>query len=148
MDLAFHVVSTLPHGIAELARVASAEGCGMVRRLVDDYTSGANAFSKQGERLCVALNGEAVSAIGGRNVDPYFDSASLGRIRHVYVHPGFRRAGVGARLMRLIEEGAEAYFESFQLFTESAVAARFYEALDYSPVEGRSKVTHAKWIGA
>jgi GNAT superfamily N-acetyltransferase len=148
MDLAFQVVPALPRGIGDLAGVASSEGFGMVSRLITDYLSGANTFSKQGERLCAALNDQQVIAIGGLNVDPYYDSPSLGRIRHLYVHPDFRRGGVGARLMGLIEEHGEAYFDSLQLFTESTAAARFYEALHYMPVQGSRKVSHAKWIGA
>jgi GNAT superfamily N-acetyltransferase len=147
MDLSFLVVSALPRGIGELARSASSEGFGMVRRLVDDYSSGANTFSKHGECLCAVRNEDQVIAIGGINVDPYYESPSLGRIRHLYVHPDFRRNGVGAGLMGLIEgEGAKC-FDSFQLFTESRAASSFYEALGYVPVEGRWKVSHAKWTG-
>ena len=148
MDPTFLVVSALPSGIAELARTASSEDFEMVRRLVDDYISGNNRFSKPGERLCAASIGEQVIAVGGINIDPYYDSPSLGRIRHLYVHPDFRRSGVGARLMRLIEGRGERYFDSFQLFTESTTAAMFYESLDYAPVHDRWKVSHAKQIGA
>jgi GNAT superfamily N-acetyltransferase len=120
----------------------------MVRRLVDDYVSDANTFSQQGECLCAVVKEKQVIAVGGINVDPYFNSPSLGRIRHLYVHPEFRRRGVGARLVGLIEGQGRKYFDSFQLFTASRAAATFYEALGYVPVKGRRKVSHAKWIGA
>jgi GNAT superfamily N-acetyltransferase len=148
MDLAFQVVRELPRGIEELARMASSEEFGMVQRLIADYSSGTNMFSKRGERLCAVLNGERVIAVGGLNVDPYYSSPSLGRIRHLYVHPDFRRVGVGARLMGLIEEHGRAHFDSLQLFTASSAAARFYEALHYIPVQGFWKVSHAKRLGA
>jgi GNAT superfamily N-acetyltransferase len=96
----------------------------------------------------VALNGEQVVAVGGLNIDPYYDSPSVGRIRHLYVHPDFRRRGVGARLMAIIEEHGGTFFGSLQLFTASTIAARFYEALDYLPVRGRWKVSHEKRIAA
>jgi ribosomal protein S18 acetylase RimI-like enzyme len=146
MALAFQSVSALPAGISELASLASFEGFRMVRRLIDDYESGANTFSARGERLCAAIHKERVVAVGGLNVDPYFGSPSLGRIRHFYVHPDFRRSGVGSRLMRLIEADSEARFDCLQLFTTSAIAARFYEGMGYGSVSGRWKVSHAKWI--
>ena len=120
----------------------------MVRRLIDDYASGANTFSKRGEHLCVALSGDEVIAVGGINVDPYYSSPSPGRIRHVYVRPDCRRSGVGARLMGAIEERGRQHFDSFQLFTATESAARFYEALNYVPIQGRWKVSHEKRVGA
>jgi len=148
MNPAFVEVSALHPGIGELAPIAAAEGFGMVRRLIDDYVSGVNRFSKRGERLCVALNGDRVIAVCGINVDPYYDSPSLGRIRHLYVHPGSRRSGVGRRLMAMIEAHGETHFECLQLFTTSLAASRFYESLNYARVLDRWKISHAKRIVA
>jgi GNAT superfamily N-acetyltransferase len=120
----------------------------MVRRLIDDHFAGRNRFSKRGECLYVVRNRGAVIAVGGLNIDPYYNSPSLGRIRHLYVHPSFRRTGVGRRLMERIESDGEQYFQSFQLFTTSKAAGRFYEALSYAPVTDRWKVSHAKPVGA
>ena len=144
----FLVVSALPAGIEELAQLASAEDFAMVRRLVDDYVSGSNTFSEPGECLGVALSGDQLIAVGGINVDPYYNISSLGRIRHLYVHPDFRRRGVGARLMELIERNGEKHFDVFQLFTASRTAARFYEGLNYVPVSDRWKVSHEKPVGS
>ena len=147
MDLSFLEVSALPPGIDDLAAIASSENFAMVRRLIDDYVSGSNAFSREGECLCAALSGAKVIAVCGINVDPYYDSPSIGRIRHLYVHPDFRRRGVGARLMELIERHGENHFATFQLFTASSTAARFYERLNYVPVQARWKVSHEKRVG-
>jgi hypothetical protein len=54
MEPAFIVVSSLPQGIEQLAQLAIAEDFAMVRRLVDNYVSGSNTFSKQGECRCAA----------------------------------------------------------------------------------------------
>ncbi len=148
MTPTFVAISTLHSGISDLAVSAESEGFGMVRRLVDDYIADVNRFSKRGECLCIALHGDHVIAIGGINVDPYHDSSSLGRIRHLYVSPDFRRDGVGRRLMELIEGHGRKRFETFQLFTESLAASRFYEALSYVPVHDRWKVSHTKRVGA
>ena len=55
MNPAFVEIPALHPGIGELAPIAAGEGLGMVRRLIDDYVSGVNRFSKRGECLCVAL---------------------------------------------------------------------------------------------
>ena len=89
-----------------------------------------------------------VLAVGGINIDPYFDLPSLGRIRHLYVHPHFRRGGIGRQLMRLIEASGSECFETFQLFTAEAAASKFYEAMGYARVNGQWKVTHAKRVAA
>jgi hypothetical protein len=47
-----------------------------------------------------------------------------------------------------VERHGEEHFESFQLFTTSLAASTFYEALGYAPVQHRSKVTHARCVGA
>lgn len=138
------VLSTLPRDIGELAESARSEGFGMVHRLIDDYAAERNRFSRHGECLCAALVGDRTVAVGGINVDPYYDSPAIGRIRHLYVHPNFRRCGVGTGLMELIESRGEPYFDSFQLFTTSRAAGQFYEALNYVPVQSRWKVSHAK----
>ncbi len=147
MDTTVLAVTELPRGLDELAQLASVEGFGMVRRLIDDYVAGTNRFSKTGEDLYVARNGDEVSAVGGINVDPYYNSPSLGRIRHLYVHPSFKRAGVGRLVMERIEKHGEQYFASFQLFTTSQVAGKFYESLSYARVGDRWKVSHAKRVG-
>ena len=111
---------------------------------VIDFHEGSNTSSEPGESLWVVLKGSQAIAVGGINIDPYYDDSSLGRIRHVYVHPNFRRRRVATELLRLIEDSGARYFDSFQLFTANPVASRFYEALGYARVEGRWKVSHAK----
>ena len=148
METTYLAIAALPRDVTDLAEAASIEGFGMVRRLIDDHVAERNRFSKRGECLCAALVGDRTVAIGGINVEPYYDSPAVGRIRHVYVHPDFRRAGVGTRLMNLIERHGAQAFESFQLFTTSRAAGQFYESLSYIPVEGRWKVSHAKQVSA
>ena len=136
----------LPNSLARLAEIAALERHGMLDRLISDFHEGSNRFSRPGEGLWVMHEGEDAIAVGGVNIDPYYDDSSLGRIRHLYVHPERRCCGVGTGLMMLIEGGGAAYFESYQLFTANPVAAKFYEALGYARVEGRYKVSHAKRV--
>jgi GNAT superfamily N-acetyltransferase len=138
----------LPSGLDELARIAAAEGFGMVDQLISDHRDGSNIFFKHGESLWVSEQEGRILAVGGINVHPYYDLASLGRIRHLYVHPDFRRSGIGRQLMQLIEGSGSEYFRIFQLFTTEVAASRFYEALGYAPVIGQRKVSHAKRVAA
>ena len=138
----------LPSGLGQLAGIAAAEGFGMVDRLIEDHRDGSNTFSKRGESLWVSEQDARILAVGGINVDPYFDLPSLGRIRHLYVHPEFRRRGIGRQLIQVIEGSGSEYFETFQLFTAGVAASRFYEALGYAPINGQWKVSHAKRVAA
>lgn len=139
---------SLPRGVNQLARFAASEKFGMVNRLISDFRDGSNTFSKDGESLWILAEDSHTIAVGGVNVDPYFDLPTVGRIRHLYVHPQYRRTGVGRKLLQSIEHSGMGHFEVFQLFTGDAVASRFYEALGYSRVEGQWKVSHAKRVAA
>jgi N-acetylglutamate synthase-like GNAT family acetyltransferase len=143
----FHVIgASLPSGLDGLARLAASEGFGMIDRLISDYRAGSNTFSKSGEGLWAAEADGQLVAVGGINVDPYYDAPSLGRIRHLYVHPEFRRVGVGRDLMKCIEDHGNQHFECFQLFTTTLVASVFYESLGYSRVANQWKVSHVKRV--
>jgi len=139
----------LPPGIDELAARAAEEGMRLVERLIEDHRDGSNTFSKRGEGLWLTTERGRPIAVGGLNIDPYDDRhPALGRIRRVYVHPEFRRIGVGRELMLQIEAYGRQYFEWFQLFTASQAASKFYEALGYSRVQDRWKVSHVKRASA
>ena len=119
----------------------------MLDRLNDNYQSGANAFNRSGEALFgLERMGQLVGVVG-LNIDPYFNDSDIGRVRHLYVHPAFRRSGVGRVITEAIEAHATGRFTRLQLFTSADAAARFYEALGYSVVSGVEKVSHAKELG-
>jgi len=140
--------NSLPIGLERLAAAASGEAFRMVDRLILDHDDGSNTFSRPGESLWFVRHHERVIAVGGINIDPYYEIPTLGRIRHLYVHPDFRRCGVGTRLMRSIEASGAQHFQSFQLFTANEDASRFYESLGYLPVNDRWKVSHEKRVAA
>lgn len=55
-------VGDLPIGLDVLVRESEAEGFNFLQRLVADWESGANRFSRPGEALFVAMRGEQVLA--------------------------------------------------------------------------------------
>jgi hypothetical protein len=58
-------------------------GVRFLRRLADEWASGANRFDRPGEVLCGARVGGELVAVGGLNLDPYTRKAQVGRVRHV-----------------------------------------------------------------
>jgi GNAT superfamily N-acetyltransferase len=117
-------------------------GWRFVRRLADEYRSGANRFERPGERLFVAVNGRALVGVCGLNVDPYAAELSVGRVRRLYVAEAFRRFGVGARLVRAVVSAAGGRFARLRLRTENPEAGRLYERLGFRPVADQPNCTH------
>jgi ribosomal protein S18 acetylase RimI-like enzyme len=113
------------------------QGFAFVRRLVEEWRSGANRFDRPGEALFAARAGDDLVGVCGLNVDPYADDPRVGRVRHLYVLAAYRRAGVGEQLVTDVIETARRHFGRLHLRTTSAAAARFYERLGFRPTPGR-----------
>jgi GNAT superfamily N-acetyltransferase len=133
--------------LAALVDDSERHGVRFVRRLADEWASGANRFDRPGEALFMAwIDGDAVG-VGGLNIDPYATAPGVGRVRHVYVLTAHRRAGVGARLMHAILDAARGRFEVVRLRTSNPAAARLYERLGWEPVD-EADCSHALALGA
>lgn len=136
-------ISQISDSIDALAAQASSEGFGSVSRLVVEYASGTNRFNREGECLLGAYDSGKIVGIGGVNVEPYEPESGAGRLRRFYVIKSFRRCGVGAALLRDLEMRSKPWFPVLQLFTPSADAGAFYEAMGFERCD-RHKVSHAK----
>jgi len=133
----------LPLGeIAHLVAASEAEGYRFLRRLVDEWQSGANRFSRPGEALFAAVVGGQITGVCGLNKDPYLAEERAGRVRHLYVQAESRRHGIGRRLVGEVVEQARGNFDTLCLWTNEPPAARFYEALGFRPYAGISTRTH------
>lgn len=131
--------TALPANMHELELEAAQAGFEMMRRLREDWRSGANRFDCPGEALLYACVGERVIGVAGLNVDPYQADDRVGRIRHVYVLSAARGRGAATDLVsRLIAE-ASGHFQLLRLYTDSAAA--FYERLGFTPAQA-GHVTH------
>jgi len=84
--------------VAALVAESEAQGLRFVRRLADEWASGANRFDRPGEALFVARDDGRVLGVGGLNLDPYAAEATVGRVRHLYVLRAYRRLGFGRRI--------------------------------------------------
>src|SRR6185295_8902008 len=120
---------------------SEAAGSRIVRRLVDDWTAGANRFDRPGEALFGALMAGRLVGVCGLNVDPYAADPRGGRVRHLYVLTACRRHGVGRQLVARILEVAADRFDSLRLRTNNPSAARLYEAAGFA-VSVAGECTH------
>jgi ribosomal protein S18 acetylase RimI-like enzyme len=140
-DLETNIVSLAGIGeIEPLAELARQEGFAFVDRLQDEWKAHTNRFDKPGEALLGAYNNDILVGIAGLTLQ----APSLGRIRRVYVHPGFRRLGIASRLLEELLAIALQNYSAVVLFTDNPAAAAFYERLGFVPeaVDGHHHSTH------
>ena len=135
-------------GLAALLAESEQAGLRFVRRLVEEWASGANQFDRSGETLFGARSGGRLVGVCGLNVDPYAADERVGRVRHLYVLSSFRRLGVGQRLVAEVVEAARGRFDNLHLRTENPAAAQFYETLGFRPSCGIAHYTHVRKLAS
>ncbi len=140
-----HVVREIkllqPGEMSGLLQESESEGFRFIRRLVDDYASGANRFADPGEALYGAYSPGLVG-ICGLNRDPYLSDPDMGRVRHLYVVRSFRRAGFGRSLIETLIADARRHFRLLALRTTNPEAGRFYRALGFTAGSRFEHATH------
>ena len=118
---------------------SEAEGFRFLRRLRDEWLSGANRFSREGEVLLGVFEAERLVAVGGVNRA----TARVGRLRRFYVARDARSQGVGRELARHLLALAARRFARVELRTDTVEADRFYRAIGFSKLPPGSDATHA-----
>jgi N-acetylglutamate synthase-like GNAT family acetyltransferase len=142
-SLVIERVTDLPRdAIAELVQESTANGIEFLRRLESEWLSGANRFDRPGESLFVALREKHVVGVCGLNIDPYSESPSTGRLRHLYVAARCRREGIGRALVSKIVVEAAKSFAILTLRTGTAEADDFYAALGFKHTSLLQSSTH------
>lgn len=117
-------------------------GLRLVRRLADEWASGANRFDQPGEALFAAwMDGRLIGACG-LNFDPYTKADGVGRVRHLYVLSAYRRLGVGGRLVGRVVDAARGRFGRLRLSTQNPEAAKLYERMGFARSAGAPDHTH------
>lgn len=124
-----------PPDLGALLEPSLEEGFGLVHRTLSDWAAGANRFDRAGEALFLAECDSAMVGMCGLNIDPFTDEPGLGRIRHLYVLPAYRRLQVGRRLVAACIVAGRGVFDRLRLRTFDAGAARFYESIGFFRVE-------------
>jgi ribosomal protein S18 acetylase RimI-like enzyme len=130
--------------LAELLAASEQEGFRFLCRLVQEWADDTNGFSRPGEALFIASVSGRVVGICGINADPYTAERRVGRVRHFYVLPAFRRRGIGRRLIQEVITAARGMFDRLRLRTENPAAVRFYEALGFRLSPDLIECTHIR----
>lgn len=133
----------LPPDFEELALASEREGFEFVRRLELEWRSGQNRFERPGELLLGAGSGGRLEAIGGVNRDHHVDDPRLGRLRHVYVLPERRNAGLGFALVSALLDAARPSFDRVRLRAATPRSDVFYARLGFQKLSGEANATHA-----
>jgi GNAT superfamily N-acetyltransferase len=136
-------ISGLPDDFDALVALSLREQFPAMQRMREQFESGENRFDRPGEALFEARDGARLVGACGLNRDPYTNDASVGRVRHLYVDPAFRRRGVGRLLVAQVLEHAAKHFERVRLRTLREDASRFYLALGFRQTEAEPDATHA-----
>ena len=129
------VTELAPGGLDALLAESEQAGSPIVRRLVDEWASGANRFDRAGEALFAARIEGCLVGVCGLNVDPYSAEPRLGRVRHLYVLSAYRRRGIGRQLVARVIATARGRFDRLRLSTRNPEAAQLYERMGFGSTE-------------
>ena len=132
--------------IGPLLVEAEQQGCEFMRRLVEEWASGANRFDGKGECFLGAFSDGQLLGVVGLNRDPYADTEQIGRVRHLYVLASARRHGVGSLLVHHALQEARRSFTIVRLRTTPSAAA-FYLRLGFTSIDEKT-ASHVMIFGS
>lgn len=132
MQFQLRTLKTLPPDFEILVQDSRSERFHFLYKMNEDWKGKKNTFNKPGEILLGSFYEDKLVGVCGRNIDPYTNDTRIGRIRHLYVLPTYRKHGVGRSLVENIISDANKYFEKLRLRTSNPEAAAFYEKLGFS----------------
>lgn len=135
-------INSLPNGFDELINMSAQEEFDFLSKMKRSWESNENCFNKPGESLYGIFEEKVVIAICGRNIDPYLDDDSVGRVRHLYVNKEYRRRGLARLLVERVIEDGQKYFSSIRLRTHNSQACDFYKSLGFNEVIDDEFATH------
>lgn len=127
-----------PDAVEELVRESESEGFRFLKRLREEWLSGANRFSNAGEAFFGVIEEGRLLAVGGINRE----SEACGRLRRFYVKKEARRSGVGRSLARHIVAFASSHYTRVVLRTDTEAADRFYVSLGFARLSKSELATH------
>jgi len=125
-----------------LVEESAGEGFRHIKRMVNDFETGANTFDKEGEAIFVAYQSNDIVGICGLNQDPYLNSEEVARVRRLYVSQGVRRLGIGRMLMDSVIEEARRNYKMLVLRTDNSIADTFYRSIGFSTKYSSENYSH------
>ncbi|MBD3845296.1 GNAT family N-acetyltransferase [Bosea sp. SSUT16] len=140
-----HIVrlaESLPDEFEALRSEASAESFAFIEGLRAEWLSGQYGSDDDRFAAFAAYREGELAGIGAVTPDPYDPAPDLLRVRHVYVRPLHRAAGVGRVLATaLIQQGLELA-PRLSLRAADPRAAAFWEANGFTPDNGGTRRSH------
>lgn len=124
----------LPETFPQLQAAAKAEGFDFLDRLAARWNGDAYLQDRDASVFCVFADDDVV-AIGAQTFDEYEPSPERRRIRHFYVRPDLRRAGVGRALAGALVQQAFALAPVLTLRATHDVSRAFWEAVGFVRVQ-------------
>jgi GNAT superfamily N-acetyltransferase len=131
-----------PDRFSALLAESEASGYRFLRRVADEWESGANRFARLGEALLAAEFDDRLIGVCGLSIDPYLEDDRIGRVRNVYVLAEYRGLGIGRRLVEAAISAARGRFDRLRLRAEDSGPARLYESLGFLACSGIADCTH------
>lgn len=136
------LAESLPDDFEALRHEASAESYRFVEGLREEWLAG--HYSGGDERFVTfaAFHEGELAGIGALTPDPYDPAPDLLRVRHVYVRPLHRSAGVGRMLAAaLIQQGLDLA-PRLSLRAADPRASAFWEANGFTPDTSGTRRSH------
>jgi GNAT superfamily N-acetyltransferase len=118
-------------GFGALKVEAESSGYRFLGRLEAEWRDGSNRFDRPAEVLLGAFDGDRLVGVCGLNHDPNTSDLRIGRLRHLYVLESDRRKGAARTLIEAGLSHCAGRFDTVRLRTDSAAAARLYEAVGF-----------------
>ncbi|RWS44848.1 GNAT family N-acetyltransferase [Bacillus mycoides] len=132
----------LNYEINHLVMESKEEGFNFLIKLINEYKSKRNAFSKTGECLYGMFRDDKLIGIGGLNQDPFTKDNKIGRLRRFYIAKDYRRKGLGKSLVKQLLSHAEKYFHVIVLHTDTKQGDKFYSANGFEKGEDYKGSSH------
>jgi len=137
------VTGALPGGFDLLRNAARREGYRFLDRLAADWAAGTTRFNHPGEALLAAYEGDVLTGIGGLTLDPFVPDAL--RMRRFYVHPAFRRRGIGRMLATALFAWPSTTGRTITVNAGTAQAPAFWATFGFAP-DRRDGHTHRRCL--
>lgn len=135
-------LETLPDDFEALRHEASAESYRFIEGLREEWLAG--HYGGEDERFVTfaAFHEGELAGIGALTPDPYDPAPDLLRVRHVYVRPLHRGAGIGRVLAAaLIQQGLDLA-PRLSLRAADPRASAFWEANGFTPDTSGTRRSH------
>ena len=126
--------AALPETYDRLASAAAAEGFDFLARLRKRWNDSAYDSDRDASVFGGFVDGD-LQAIGAQTCDEHDPDPMHRRIRHFYVHPAVRRAGVGRTLATALIQQAFQLAPRLHLRATHPLSTAFWDAMGFARVD-------------